>query len=92
MSIDTATTTHAAGPVVRINGRTLQRCIICGYLLVDSSVYAPILDDQGRPQPHPTWPVSSLVRFAGKSQVTVGTFESKEQTLPPDICIDLVEG
>ena len=72
-------TTHLAGLSISVNGRLLQRCIICGAKLLDC----------------PDWlknpiPVQSLVKDDG-TVVHGSTNGSKLVSLPPDICFDLIE-
>ena len=85
-------TLHLAGNVVYIKGRAIQRCLICGYKLIDSKNCAMPVDEDGTVPEFPTWEVGSLVEVEGNRSSFV------EQTEFPifeivieGLCIDLVE-
>jgi hypothetical protein len=81
--------THVAGPVVCINNRVIQRCMVCGEKLGDNArVMMPVGPD-GHPQPYPTWNPGALVQVEGNRSSEVGHFNNSP--LPWDFCLELVE-
>ncbi len=81
--------THAAGPVVGIKGRIIQRCPVCGEKLCDSLNTAMPLNPDGSIPEFPTWAEGALVEIDGNRSSLVGEFLTME--LPVNFCLVLVE-
>lgn len=82
--------THIAAPHVIANGRTIQRCALCGEKLVDDKGAAMPLRPDGSPDSVGTWEAFRLVRVtAGNPQHWELLDESDR--LPEDSCLALVE-
>jgi hypothetical protein len=82
--------THVAGPVIGINGRGIQRCMVCGEKLGDTlNQMAPVNPDGSAPVML-SWRAGALVSFDGNRQSDEGLFEAAEG-LPDDFCLALVE-
>lgn len=80
-------TTHIAGFVVSINQRVIQRCAVCGLVLIDTKGQ---VRQEG--QEVAVWAVNSLVReIPHPSGRHWGLLPpTNPPTLPADCCIDLV--
>lgn len=87
------TTVHLAGNRVCIEGRVIQRCLVCGYKLVDSKgMVTPDDDDRGVP----TWEIGHLISVSGGDGVTgysdIGdTHQPFFEATWQDCCINLIE-
>lgn len=84
---------HLAGPIVMIDGRLIQRCVVCGEKLLDSK-NAMVAVPTNRQAEDDTelahWEEGYLIEFSGSQQVALGMFES-EGPLPDEFCLSLVE-
>lgn len=79
---------HLAGQAVIVaEGRTIQRCLICGQKLIDSGMVTVILTDRINPQP--TWDPGTWVRFDKNKAVKIASVE--DGCMPLDNCLPLVE-
>ena len=58
--------THIAGPRMVVCGRTIQRCSVCGALLVDSKDTAVMLSTDGKRDDIGTWEAGRQIK------VTIG--------------------
>lgn len=86
--------THVAGPYVGIDKRAVQRCLWCGFKLVDTKGQMSLVGPNGEPPRPCFWETLALVRVTGgnpTSYVAVGKFDDEETKLPDDFCQDLVE-
>lgn len=82
--------THIAAPFIIANGRTIQRCALCGEKLIDDKNCAMPLKPDGTADSIGTWEAMRLVR------VTVGNPQRWEllpdsDKLPEDSCLVLIE-
>lgn len=82
--------THVAGPVAVIEGRQIQRCVVCGDKLCDSRGAMMPVNPDGSAPTFPTWEQGALVQCEGSRQSVVGSFFD-EGPLPDDFCLVLVE-
>lgn len=83
--------THIAGPAITVDGRTIQRCSLCGDKLVDSkNAMAPVNPDGSIPTIG-TWQVGRLIQVEGFNPKRYLLLPDTDK-LPEDSCIDLVEG
>lgn len=92
-------TVHLAGNEVRIGTRVIQRCLVCGYKLVDtdlSRVAVISAGDGSRDNVVSVWGVGHLIEVCEGNPtrlVDIGTTD--EPVFPaahwPDSCLDLVE-
>jgi len=87
-------TTHLAGTPIWINGRVIQRCLICGEKLCDSlNTMSPVEADGSAPV-FPTWAVGAWVEFDRNRASLVAETERPffaAEDLPEGCCLDLVE-
>lgn len=83
-----ATVTHVAAPAVTIDGRTIQRCAICGEKLVDED-YRKIAVPAGTKYRPGAFRMGALVSVDGNMQRDTGKWPS--DPLPADNCLPLVE-
>lgn len=84
--------THIAGNIVDINGRTIQRCSLCGDKLIDSKNMEIPQAPNGQVLHVGTWEVGRLVRhYPGDPEHWVLIEETLDAVLPLDSCIALVE-
>jgi hypothetical protein len=77
--------THIAGAVICTQGRTIQRCSLCGEKLVDSK--GAMVETKYAGEPFPTWIMGRLVQIDG----AVWTLLPETDKLPDDSCLELVE-
>lgn len=84
------TISHIAGPVFSLNGRCLQRCIICGQKIFDSleSGYSNL--PEGMIPPH--WSVNSTVRVSFEPDTPKAFALADHIVLLDDSCIQFVDG
>ena len=80
------TLTHIAGPRLTIDGRVIQRCMLCGAKLCDSAGSMSISTD-GRQPEFPTWPVDALVQVEVGNPTRYSVLPESD-LLPKDSCID----
>lgn len=86
--------THLAGTPVVIEGRVIQRCLICGEKLGDSLGVQIAVEPDGDEPTYATWPVGSWVECDGPRSSVVGETASPtfyRPDLPQGCCVDLVE-
>lgn len=81
------TMTHIAAPHVNMDGRIIQRCIVCGAKLCDSNGVAMPLNKDGTLPTFPTWEAFALV------QVEVGnptrySLLPQSDIIPADTCLE----
>lgn len=85
-------TTHIAGPYICFEGRTIQRCMLCGHKLVDDKNTAVPVNPDGTVDKTPTWAIDSLVRITEGNPTSYVLIQPEhEGKAPDDICIHLVE-
>ena len=86
------TVTHVAGPVVTIQGRSIQRCVVCGEKLCDSNGQMGVCGPGGEPPMFVHWAERALVRVAPGSPTELSLVGDFVDTEPPeDFCLALVE-
>ena len=83
-------TTHIAGNHITVNGRTIQRCALCGEKLIDSKNQAGVIGPNGELPGVATWQPGRLVSVSGGNPSRSVLLPDAER-LPDDSCIDLVE-
>lgn len=91
-----SSTVHLAGNDVLIEGRVIQRCLICGYKLVDVRLdRIAILSTRENDTSLPVFSVGHLIEVSGTNPLS---FIDKGDTKQPqfdaawsDCCINLVE-
>lgn len=76
----TDTTTHVAGPVVKLHHRYIQRCCVCGEKLADNN----------DPDKSIFWSEGNLIREEYRFLHSVGDFLIMKD-VPSDFCLELVE-
>lgn len=77
---------HLAGPAVQIYDRVIQRCMVCGYKLIDADVVCQVHDaDIG------TWVHGALVEISGDDPIRYKLAGHFGDALPADFCLPLVE-
>ena len=69
--------THIAGPRMVVCGRTIQRCSVCGALLVDSKGVAMVMSSDGRES-------NDIGTWEGGRQVKVTIGNPTQYILLPD--------
>jgi hypothetical protein len=80
--------THIAGPAIHV-GFTIQRCSLCGAILIDSRGTAmPITEKDPNPKIS-TWEVGRLVRVETGNPICWTLLENTDR-LPDDSCIDII--
>jgi hypothetical protein len=91
-------TTHIAGPSITVNGRTIQRCMVCGLKLVDTLGMATPLRPDGTLPELPTWRVDDVVEVYDGNPVSYhllghGDDDNFEyaRKVPPNLCIGMIE-
>ena len=83
--MSTPTLSHLAGPDVVVEGRVIQRCLICGAKLADSDgVMQPI--KPGEEPQFPVWPAGQFVRVATGNPTHYSLVAAAETELPDDAC------
>jgi hypothetical protein len=85
------TTTHIAGAVIVIDGRSIQRCPVCGFKLCDSLNVGAPLNPDGTQQTYCCFEVGKLVQVEEGNPTRYSVIEYEEFHLPVDSCISLVE-
>lgn len=87
-------TIHLAGNAVVLDGRVIQRCLICGEKLCDSlNVAMPVMPN-GQPGRFCTWGVGAWIEQDGNRTSLVAETDTPRfsaEEIPPGCCIDLVE-
>jgi hypothetical protein len=86
------TVTHIAGNVIEIEGRVIQRCVVCGAKLCDSLNVAMPLNKDGSVPEFPTWAIWSLVQVDAGNPTRLSTVptpkdEDNRNKLPKDSCL-----
>jgi hypothetical protein len=85
---------HLAGVPIVIGERTIQRCFICGFKLVDTDdPVVNVVIDEGEAKFY-TWEPGSWVRVNQQSALLLRTNDSlyfKKEELPDNPCLSLVE-
>lgn len=64
------TITHIPSPSINVCGRTIQRCAVCGELLLDSLNAAAPTNPDGSVPDFPVWPGHSQVRVTDGNPVS----------------------
>lgn len=89
--------THVAGKAHEVNGRVIQRCVICGHKLIDLLVCKQPHDGRGKPA-FWTWGEGDMVRApidGDQAEAPTGkpalVGHTNSDPLPGDFCIDMVE-
>ncbi len=87
------TTLHLAGTPVNVEGRWIQRCLICGEKLIDSNDQANIeVMLEGNEASIHFFPVGGIIKIRPYSQVCIEITEVPHfDNAPKGLCIDLVE-
>lgn len=91
------TTTHVAGPMVSKGSEwAIQRCCVCGELLVDSRGMMAPVGPNGEPPATPEYPQGALVRETRLDEFVVGwtvigPYHGPDP-LPSDFCLPPIEG
>lgn len=89
-------TIHIAAPSVTINGRTIQRCAVCGLKLIDS-LHEVAMNENGTPAPVHTWNLWDMIEMETVDDHTTRTMlvsqntGGVEQRYPSNGCLPLVE-
>lgn len=84
-------TVHIAGPPALIGNRLLQRCIVCGFKLVDSHP-VEVENAPGVPISFPHFKTKSAIRVdETENGPLFVVLDVPEDHYPPDICTDLLE-
>ena len=83
--------THVAGPVVNINGRIIQRCVVCGDKLFDNLRMMVMLKEDGTPPNALTFPERHVVTVDGGRKTVGGDFADDNVLIPADFCLESVE-
>lgn len=80
---------HVAGHEVGIGPLRIQRCIFCGYALIDIDLRHVAVPASQAGEPFPMFACGSIVRCEGNSIVMIGELQEEFRTpdLPRDICI-----
>lgn len=86
MNETTDTVAHLAGPEITVDGRVLQRCLICGAKLCDSLGYAAPLNADGSVHEYPTFPKGRFVNVSVTGSVTGFTVLDDTDKLPDNWC------
>lgn len=86
---------HLAGNDVTIEGRVIQRCLICGYKLIDDRPDHTMVPE-GMDCGFSTWPVGHLIEVTEMDGMTeyVNLGDTKQPSFDAawsDCCINLVE-
>jgi len=85
------TLSHLAGPTIILNGRVVQRCVICGAKLCDSLNCAMPLEPDGSDPEFPTWPKGEWVQVTtGIPGVINWTLLGDLEKIPEDSCIEFI--
>lgn len=87
-------TVHLAGNAVVLDGRVIQRCLICGEKLCDSlgCMVAPNVD--GTVPEFATWTIGAWIEIEGHRSSEIGKTESPQfeaRDIPENCCLELVE-
>lgn len=85
---------HLAGNNVIINGRSIQRCLLCGEKLSDSLGEVGPVGPNGEPPQHLIWCIGHWIEQDGNRWLDVGETTEPFITgaeVPDDCCIELVE-
>lgn len=93
------TATHLAERPVNINGRTIQRCCVCGFKLIDDHGRGGTVDARGKAGPVMTFEPGDFVRLPLDVSQTdndeprrpILAGHTNTDRLPADFCIDMVE-
>lgn len=85
---------HLAGNAVCLDGRIIQRCLICGEKLADNLNCAMPVEPDGSDPVFPTWGTGAWVEIDGNRSSKVGESENPEmwgEQIPENSCVSLVE-
>ena len=85
---------HLAGNAVCLDGRIIQRCLICGEKLADNLNCAMPVEPDGSDPVFPTWGIGAWVEIEGNRSIMVGKSERPEMSaseIPDGCCLELVE-
>lgn len=85
------TVSHLVGPDVVIEGRDIQRCLVCGEKLCDSRGVMMAMRPDGTPDTFAVFPICVFVRVTVGQNPTRYEVLDDKATLPDDSCISLVE-
>lgn len=86
------TITHIAAQMVCIGARCIQRCALCGKLLVDNKNEGRPLNPDGTDPGTPAWPHGHLIRVVEGNPRAMYVFDHNDgEKLPKDSCFDMVE-
>lgn len=83
------TTTHVAGPIIKVGERLIQRCLVCGEKLADNVDAARM--PSGRTDEASFWDEGQLVKAAHGDLGGMNRQFIMLRKLPRDFCIELVE-
>jgi hypothetical protein len=93
-----ATVSHLAGPAItfacknpRHVPRIIQRCSVCGQVLIDNIRQAAPLNEDGTPPKTPTWEVGRFIQVTPGNPTEYRMLEDDSDKLPADSCLELVE-
>jgi hypothetical protein len=78
--------THIAGGAITVSGRTIQRCSLCGEILVDSRGCAVPQNPDGTFPEIGTWQPGRLVRVSGGNPTRYELLDDTDK-LPEDSCL-----
>lgn len=88
-------TTHWAGPAVTLGplDRTIQRCMVCGFKLIDSLHQAGPLGPDGKPPGVLVYQAGHLIQITegNPSAIHDAGELGNHMALPDDFCVNLVE-
>ena len=90
-------TVHLAGTPIGLDGRVIQRCLICGFKLCDSEGSAAPPEPDGSVPVFPTWEPADWIEVIEGNPTEFSVFGQSEHPqhdaseIPDGCCIDLVE-
>ena len=84
------TTTHIAANHVYICGRLIQRCAVCGEVLINTNLSRVSVPEADADKPLGTWTAGRMIRVT-KGNPTGYVMLDDTGKLPDDTCFDLLE-
>ena len=78
---------HVTGPVIKVNGRIIQRCALCGVKICDSKNTAMPTEPDGSIPIFPTWESGVLIEEDGNRWSLI----PDSNQLPDNSCMQFIE-
>lgn len=86
---------HLAGNFVVIGSRVIQRCLVCGYKLIDNLGQVTEVTENDPNSQTSTWPIGGLIQIDDGNPVQMTLLSESENPIFEyewnNCCVDLVE-